>query len=99
MRRRARDLARRLGPVLDWTPANGDQFFIPRPEISESVFTIADMVVELIAHRPQQLIQIAHHISPSFPTHTRERRLSLNCTGEKICPWVEGYGKSMRIIP
>ena len=27
---------------------NGDQFFIPRPEISESVFTIADMVVELI---------------------------------------------------
>lgn len=33
---------------MDWTPANGDQFFIPRPEISESVFTIADMVVELI---------------------------------------------------
>ena len=44
----SRDLASRLAPVLDWTPANGDQFFIPRPEISESVFTIADMVVELI---------------------------------------------------
>ena len=44
----SRDLASRLAPVVDWTPANGDQFFIPRPEISESVFTIADMVVELI---------------------------------------------------
>jgi len=44
----SRDLATRLGPFLDWTPAAGDQFFIPRPEISESVFTIADMVVELI---------------------------------------------------
>ncbi len=44
----SRDLASRLAPVLDWTPAAGDQFFIPRPEISESVFTVADMVVELI---------------------------------------------------
>ena len=44
----SRDLARRLGTVLDWTPANGDQFYIPRPEISESVFTISDMVVELV---------------------------------------------------
>jgi hypothetical protein len=44
----SRDLASRLSPLLDWTPANGDQFYIPRPEISESVFTIADMVVELI---------------------------------------------------
>jgi hypothetical protein len=44
----SRDLASRLAPVLDWTPANGDQFFIPRPEISESVFTISDMVVELV---------------------------------------------------
>ena len=44
----SRDLAERLAPVLDWTPANGDQFYIPRPEISESVFTISDMVVELI---------------------------------------------------
>lgn len=44
----SRDLASRLTPVLDWTPANGDQFFIPRPEISESIFTMADMVVELI---------------------------------------------------
>ncbi len=44
----SRDLAARLAPLLHWTPANGDQFYIPRPEISESVFTIADMVVELI---------------------------------------------------
>ena len=44
----SRDLASRLAPVLDWTPANGDQFYIPRPEISESVFTISDMVVELV---------------------------------------------------
>ncbi len=44
----SRDLAARLAPLLDWTPANGDQFYIPRPEISESLFTIADMVVELI---------------------------------------------------
>lgn len=44
----SRDLASQLAPFLDWTPTNGDQFFIPRPEIAESVFTIADMVVELI---------------------------------------------------
>jgi hypothetical protein len=44
----SRDLASRLAPLLDWTPANGDQFYIPRPEISESTFTISDMVVELI---------------------------------------------------
>ncbi|HEY5820550.1 MAG TPA: pilus assembly protein CpaE [Propionibacteriaceae bacterium] len=44
----SRDLASQLAPVLDWTPTNGDQFFIPRPEIAESVFTISDMVVELI---------------------------------------------------
>ena len=50
----SRDLASRLAPVLDWTPANGDQFFIPRPEISESVFTIADMVVELIVRHGEE---------------------------------------------
>ena len=44
----SRDCADRLAPLLDWTPANGDQFYIPRPEISESVFTVSDMVVELI---------------------------------------------------
>jgi hypothetical protein len=44
----SRDLASRLAPVLDWAPVAGDQFYIPRPEISESVFTISDMVVELI---------------------------------------------------
>ena len=46
----SRELATELRPLLDWTPANGDQFFVPRPEISESIFTIADMVVELITH-------------------------------------------------
>lgn len=45
----SRDLATELASLLTWTPANGDQFFIPRPEISESVFTLSDMVVELVA--------------------------------------------------
>jgi hypothetical protein len=44
----SRELAAQLGPLLDWTPANGDQFYIPRPEIAESVFTVSDMVVELV---------------------------------------------------
>jgi hypothetical protein len=44
----SRDLAARLSPYLSWTPANSDQFFIPRPEISDSVFTVSDMVVELV---------------------------------------------------
>lgn len=44
----SRDLATQLVGVLDWDPSTGDQFFIPRPEISDSVFTIADMVVELL---------------------------------------------------
>jgi hypothetical protein len=44
----SRELAARLAPLLDWTPANGDQFYIPKPEISDSVFTISDMVVELV---------------------------------------------------
>ena len=44
----SRDLATELTSLLTWTPANGDQFFIPRPEISESVFTLSDMVVELV---------------------------------------------------
>jgi len=42
------DLAAALGPLLSWTPKNGDQFFIPRAEIAESVFTISDMVVERV---------------------------------------------------
>jgi len=37
-----------LAPHLQWNPQNGDQFFIPRPEIADSVFTVSDMVVELI---------------------------------------------------
>ena len=44
----SRDLAARLSPYVDWTPRNGDQFYIPRPEIADSIFTVSDMVVELI---------------------------------------------------
>ncbi|GAA2100736.1 hypothetical protein GCM10009841_15810 [Microlunatus panaciterrae] len=44
----SRDLAQRLSTHLTWEPANADQFFIPRPEIADSVFTISDMVVELV---------------------------------------------------
>lgn len=44
----SRELAARLTPHLDWTPNNGDQFFIPRAEISDSVFMVSDMVVELV---------------------------------------------------
>ena len=44
----SRDLAARLAPHVSWTPQNADQFFIPRPEIAESVFTVSDMVVELV---------------------------------------------------
>ncbi|MBA8794369.1 hypothetical protein FHX74_001988 [Friedmanniella endophytica] len=43
----SRELARRLTGLLDWHPVNSDQFFIPRPEIEESVFTVSDMVVEI----------------------------------------------------
>jgi hypothetical protein len=44
----SRELAGRLAPYLTWEPANGDQFYIPRPEIADSVFTVSDMVVELV---------------------------------------------------
>ena len=44
----SRELARELAPLLHWTPANGDVFYIPRPEIADSVFVVSDMVVELI---------------------------------------------------
>jgi hypothetical protein len=44
----SRELAAALRPYLNWTPANGDLFYIPRPEISESTFMVSDMVVELI---------------------------------------------------
>lgn len=44
----ARDLATALIPHLSWVPGNGDQFFIPQPEIADSVFTVSDMVVELV---------------------------------------------------
>ena len=42
----SRDLAARLAPLLNWKPANGDRFYVPKPEIADSVFTISDMVVE-----------------------------------------------------
>jgi len=44
----SRDLATQLAPYLAWTPATGDQFFIPKPEIADSVFLVSDMVVELV---------------------------------------------------
>jgi len=48
----SRELATELAPLLHWTPRNGDQFFIPRAEIADSVFTLSDMVVELVTqHR------------------------------------------------
>jgi len=44
-------LAVQLAPLLTWTPANGDRFYIPRPEITDSVFLVSDMVVELVTQR------------------------------------------------
>jgi hypothetical protein len=44
----SRELATQLSPYLAWTPANGDQFYIPKPEIADSVFLFSDMVVELV---------------------------------------------------
>lgn len=44
----SRDLAAQLAPYLSWTPTNGDRFYIPRPEIADSDFLVADMVVELV---------------------------------------------------
>ena len=49
----SRELATKLSPYLDWMPANGDQFFIPKPEISDSIFLVSDMVVELIVREGQ----------------------------------------------
>lgn len=45
------DLAAQLAPLLSWTPANGDRFYIPRPEIADSVFLVSDMVVELVTQK------------------------------------------------
>ena len=44
-------LAAQLAPLLTWTPANGDRFYIPRPEITDSVFLVSDMVVELVTQK------------------------------------------------
>lgn len=49
----SRDLATQLAPYVAWTPANGDQFFIPKPEIADSVFLVSDMVVELVVRGGQ----------------------------------------------
>lgn len=46
----SRDLARRLSTLLTWRPQNSDRFFIPQPEMADSVFTVSDMVVELSEH-------------------------------------------------
>lgn len=42
------ELAEQLSSHLDWTPQNGDLFFIPHGEIADSDFLISDMVVELV---------------------------------------------------
>jgi hypothetical protein len=47
----SRELAQRLTAYLEWTPQNADRFFIPRPEIADSVFIVSDMVVELIRNQ------------------------------------------------
>jgi hypothetical protein len=47
----SRELAAELAPYLSWTPTNGDRFYIPRPEIAESAFLVADMVVELVTQK------------------------------------------------
>jgi hypothetical protein len=44
----SRELATLLAPLLSWSPENGDRFFIPRPDIADSVFTVSDMVVEKV---------------------------------------------------
>ena len=44
----SRELARALQPYLHWRPRNGDEFFIPQPEMADSVFVVSDMVVELV---------------------------------------------------
>ena len=44
----SRELATQLAPLLSWRPENGDRFFIPRPDIADSVFTVSDMVVEQV---------------------------------------------------
>jgi hypothetical protein len=49
----SRELAVQLAPYLSWTPRNSDQFFVPTPEMSESVFTVSDMVVEAVTRDGQ----------------------------------------------
>ena len=44
----SRELATALAPHLSWVPRNGDQFFLHQPEMADSVFTVSDMVVELV---------------------------------------------------
>jgi hypothetical protein len=49
----SKELATQLAPYLSWTPANGDQFFIPKPEIADSIFLVSDMVVELVVKKDE----------------------------------------------
>lgn len=42
------ELARRLADVVPrWVPAPGDRFVIPRPDLLDDVFMVAEMVVEV----------------------------------------------------
>ncbi len=42
------DLARRLSEAgLDWTPDNGDRFWLPQRDLDEVVFLVSEMVVEV----------------------------------------------------
>ena len=47
----SRALALQLAPLVEWAPANGDRFFIPRQEIGDSIFMVSDMVVELVTQK------------------------------------------------
>ena len=57
----SRELARELAAYLRWEPQNGDQFFIPRPEIADSVFLMSDMVVELITRNGDTRFDFQRH--------------------------------------
>jgi hypothetical protein len=42
------DLARRLAEAgLEWTPSNGDRFWLPGRDLDDVVFLVSEMVVEV----------------------------------------------------
>jgi hypothetical protein len=44
----SRELARRLTEAgLEWSPAEGDRFWLPQRSLDDVVFTVSDMVVEV----------------------------------------------------